>query len=126
MISFTFKKAQIASILATAVDFLVMRMIVQMAGLAWVVPASAIGTILGGVTHFLVSRTWVFRAGEGRWTVHMSRYLLVWAGNLILSVSVLYLLTHYTSINYLVAKIGIAIGLAVFYNYVLQKRFVFK
>lgn len=126
MISFTFKKAQIASVLATAVDFLVMRLIVQIAGLAFVVPASAIGTILGGVTHFLVSRTWVFRAGEGRWTVHLGRYLLVWAGNLILSVSVLFLLTRYTSINYLVAKIGIAIGLAVFYNYVLQKRFVFK
>ena len=115
MISFTFKKAQIASILATAVDFLVMHMIVQMAGLAWVVPASAIGTILGGVTHFLVSRTWVFRAGEGRW-----------AGNRRRSVSGLDLLTRDTSINYLVAKIGIAIGLAVFYNYVLQKRFVFK
>jgi putative flippase GtrA len=126
MISFTFKKAQIASVLATAVDFLVTRLVVQIAGLGFVVPASAIGTILGGVTHFLVSRTWVFRAGEGRWTVHLGRYLLVWTGNLILSTSVLYLLTHYTSINYLVAKIGIAIGLAVFYNYVLQKRYVFK
>jgi putative flippase GtrA len=126
MISFTFKKAQIASILATAVDFLVMRLIVQITGLAYVVPASAIGTILGGITHFLVSRTWVFQAGEGRWTVHLGRYLMVWVGNLILSVSVLYLLTRYTSVNYLVAKIGIAIGLAVFYNYVLQKKFVFK
>jgi putative flippase GtrA len=126
MISFTFKKAQIASVLATAVDFLVMRLIVQIAGLPYVVPASAIGTVLGGITHFLVSRGWVFRAGEGRWKVHLGKYLLVWTGNLLLSVSVLYLLTHYTSINYLVAKIGIAIGLAVFYNYVLQKKFVFK
>jgi putative flippase GtrA len=58
--------------------------------------------------------------------VHLGRYLMVWVGNLILSVSVLYLLTRYTSVNYLVAKIGIAIGLAVFYNYVLQKKFVFK
>src|ERR1700735_271044 len=98
MISFTFKKAQIASVLATAVDFLVMRLIVQIAGLAYVVPASAIGTILGGIPHFLVSRTWVFRAGEGSWSVHLARYLLVWAGNLLLSVSVLYLLTHFTTL----------------------------
>lgn len=125
MISFTFKKAQIASVLATAVDFLIMRFLVQAAGV-WYVAASAIGTLFGGITHFLISRTWVFRAGEGRWSDQLGRYLLVWMGNLLLNTSVLYLLTHYAGINYQIAKIGIAIGVAVFYNYVLQKRFVFN
>ena len=126
MISFTFKKAQVASVLATAVDFLVMRFIVQEVGLSYVVPASATGTVCGGIVYFLLSRNWVFRAGEKNWSTQAGRFLLVWAGNLLLNTSVLYLLTHYTTINYQIAKIGIAIGVAVFYNYVLQKRFVFK
>ena len=124
MISLTFKKAQVASLLATTVDFLIMRLLVQAAGV-WYIAASAIGTVFGGVTHFLLSRNWVFEAGEGKLPVQFGKYALVWAGNLLLNTSVLYLLTRYAGINYQIAKIGIAIGVAVFYNYVLQKRFVF-
>ena len=121
----TFTKAQLASIMATGVDFLVTFLLVQGAGL-WVVAAGAAGTISGGITHFLVSRGWVFQAREGKWQGQVGRYLLVWLGNLLLNVSVFFLLTHYTGMNYLLAKVIIAIGVAVFYNYVLQKRYVFK
>lgn len=126
MISFTFKKAQIASVLASALDFLVMCFIVQLAGTPYIVAASATGTVCGGIAYFLMGRSWVFRAGEGKWTTQFGKFALVWAGNLLLNTSVLYLSTHYTDINYKIAKIGIAIGVAVFYNYLLQKRFVFK
>lgn len=120
-----FTKAQIASLLASCIDFLVMLFLVQVAG-AWYLAASATGTLCGGITHFLVSRGWVFQAQEGKWSGQVGRYLLVWAGNLLLNVSALFLLTYYTGMNYLLAKIIIAIGVAVFYNYILQKRFVFK
>lgn len=128
----TFTRAQIASVLATCVDFLLTIFLVQLIGGPHAASGTALtfcsatGIICGGVTHFLISRTWVFRAQEQKWSRQLPRYVLVWIGNLVLNVSVLYLLTHYTSINYLVAKIVIAIGVAVFYNYVLQKRFVFK
>jgi putative flippase GtrA len=121
----TFTKAQIASVLATLVDFLVTFLLVQGAGV-WYLAAGAIGTITGGITHFLISRNWVFQAQEAKWHAQARRYLLVWVGNLLLNVSVLFLLTHYTGMNYLMAKIVVSVGLAVFYNYVLQKRFVFK
>ena len=121
----TFTKAQIASILATGVDFLVTFLLVQGAGTG-IVPAGAAGTVCGGITHFLVSRGWVFQAREGKWQVQLTRYVMVWLGNLLLNVSVLFLLTHYTRMNYLLAKVIIAVGMAVFYNYVLQKRYVFK
>jgi putative flippase GtrA len=121
----TFTKAQIASVLATGVDFLVTFLLVQEAGV-WYLAAGAAGTISGGITHFLVSRSWVFEARDGKWQVQVAKYLLVWLGNLLLNVSVLFLLTHYTGMNYLLAKVIIAVGIAVFYNYVLQKRYVFK
>jgi len=121
----TFTRAQIASLLASAVDFLVTFGLVSGLGVQ-VLVGGATGTLSGGVTHFLLSRNWVFRAGEGKWHVHARKYLIVWIGNLLLNVSVLFLLTHYMRMNYLLAKIVTAIGIAVFYNYVLQKRYVFK
>ena len=121
----TFTKAQIASLLATGVDFLVTWLLVQLAG-APIVAGGATGTLCGGVTHFMVSRNWVFNAQEERWAAQVNRYVLVWIGNFLLNVSGLWLLTHYTGIKDLFAKVIVAVSVAVCYNYPLQKRFVFK
>ena len=121
----TFTKAQLISLLATGIDFGVSFLLVKVMGAPYLA-GSATGTITGGTTHFLISRNWVFSAQEKKWTGQLSRYLLVWIGNLILNVSGLYLLVHFAGMNFMIAKIVIATSIAVFYNYVLQKRFVFK
>ncbi|HEV3411445.1 MAG TPA: hypothetical protein VG101_03160, partial [Puia sp.] len=64
----TFTKAQLASLVATGVDFLVTYLLIHWAG----VPSTAVsgrvtlygvtGTICGGVTYFLIGRHWVFSA----------------------------------------------------------------
>jgi putative flippase GtrA len=74
----------------------------------------------------MVSRHWVFNAREQKWVTQVNRYVLVWIGNLVLNGSGLYLLTRYTGIQPMLAKVVTAISVAVFYNYILQKRFVFK
>jgi putative flippase GtrA len=84
------------------------------------------GTLCGGLTHFMISRNWVFNAQEKKWTAQVNRYVLVWIGNLALNASGLYLLTRYTGIQPMMAKVITATLVAVIYNYTLQKRFVFK
>ncbi|MBN9383642.1 MAG: GtrA family protein [Chitinophagaceae bacterium] len=121
----TFTKAQAASLVASCVDFLVTWLLVRQLG-APPVPGSVTGTICGGVTHFLISRNWAFSAQEKKWTGQLTRYALVWIGNLILNASGVWLLYHIAGWNVWPAKIVTAIGIAVFYNYVLQKRYVFK
>ncbi|WP_188931158.1 GtrA family protein [Puia dinghuensis] len=121
----TFTKAQISSLLATGVDFLVTFLLIRLAGVP-IVAGGATGTICGGVTHFMVSRNWVFNAQEGKWAAQLNRYVLVWIGNFLLNVSGLWLITHYTGITGMLAKVIVAVTVAVCYNYVLQKRFVFK
>lgn len=142
----TFTKAQIASIVATGVDFAITFLLLHFAGASGSVfgtpgsvfgapgsvfgtpgvAAGAIGTVCGGITHFLVSRQWVFRAQEKKWLAQVNRYVLVWIGNLLLNVSGLWLLLHYTEITPMAAKVIVAVAVAVLYNYTLQKRFVFK
>jgi putative flippase GtrA len=121
----TFTKAQLTSILATGVDFGITYLLLHIAGVP-IVAAGATGTICGGVTAFLVSRNWVFNAQEGKWVAQLNRYVFVWIGNFLLNVSGLWLLTHYTGIKDMLAKVITAVTVAICYNYPLQKRFVFK
>ena len=121
----TFSKAQLASIMATGVDFSISWVLLHAAGLPIMVSGPA-GTLCGGVTHFLISRNWVFRAQERKWHAQAPRYVLVWIGNFLLNYSGLWLLTHFTGIKDMFAKVITAVMVAVCYNYVLQKRFVFK
>ena len=128
----TFTKAQIASLLATGVDFGVTWLLLHWAGVPSAAASTIVtfygvtGTLCGGVTHFLMSRTWVFNAQEKKWAEQLNRYSLVWIGNLVLNASGLYLLSRYTTIDHMIAKVVTGLSIAVFYNYVLQKRYVFK
>ena len=121
----TFTKAQLTAILATGVDFGIFFLLLNVAGVP-VVASGATGTICGGATNFLLNRNWVFNAQVEKWAAQLNRYVLVWIGNLVLNVSGLWLLTHYTSLKDMFAKIITAVTVAVCYNYPLQKRFVFK
>jgi putative flippase GtrA len=128
----TFTKAQLASLLATGVDFLVTAVLLRWAGIPPVAASARVtfygvtGTLCGGFTYFMISRSWVFNAQEKKWMAQVNRYVPVWIGNLVLNGSGLYLLTRYTGIQPMLAKAITATLVAVFYNYPLQKRFVFK
>jgi putative flippase GtrA len=122
---FTFLKAQLSSIAATLVDFLVTISLVE--GLhCWYVFGSVVGTITGGCTHFMLGRNWVFKAGEREIQTQALKYLLVWIVYLCLSTAGVYIITHYAGVNYLISKVCVTVVLSVGYNYVLHKKFVFK
>ncbi|MEO6316265.1 MAG: GtrA family protein [Chitinophagaceae bacterium] len=121
----TFLKAQASSLAASATDFVVTVLLVEFTGTR-VVLASIEGTISGGIVNFIINRSWVFAAGEKKPLAQIFRYVLVWTGNLALNASGMYLVTHYTRLNYMISKIIIGIIVGVLYNYFLQKKFVFK
>jgi|SRR5450432_3466170 putative flippase GtrA len=124
----TFLKAQAAAIIGSLVDFLVYALLVQLTGNtpAMVSLATAEGAVCGGVVNFLIIRTWVFNEGQNKKHVQVMRYILVWAGSILLNSSGMYLITYFTTINYAIARILVSVLVGVFYNYFLQKRFVFK
>lgn len=127
----TFTKAQLASLVATGVDFLVTFLLLRWAGLPSASASGRVtvygvtGTFCGGITHFLISRHWVFQAREGKWTGQMNRYVLVWIGNLALNAAGIYLLSR-AGFAPMLAKVTTATTVAIVYNYTLQKRFVFN
>ena len=125
MMKWTFFKAQASSLTASSVDYAVTTMLKEWIGFGYLL-ASILGTISGGVVNFWMNRRWAFDAREKKMYFQIVKYVLVWVGNLGLVTLGVFLLTHYGGINYLVSKICVSLFVGFFYNYTLQKRFVFK
>jgi putative flippase GtrA len=121
----TFIKAQAVSLTATIVDYLTTILFVALLH-QWYVTGNIAGMFAGGITYFLLGRFWVFKAQDNNVLPQAARYLLVWTGYLMLSVSLVFLITQYAGVNYIISKICVSIVLAAGYNYVLQRFFVFK
>jgi len=121
----TFFKANLASVIASACDYLVTIMAVQLLGMD-VVVAGITGTITGGIINFWIGRQWVFSAVESKAHRQAVRYGIVWLGNLLLNATGMYVFTKLAGLYYMTAKIITSLVVAIFYNYPLQKRYVFK
>ncbi|WP_461453082.1 GtrA family protein [Mucilaginibacter sp.] len=120
----TFIKAQASSIISTGADLLTTVICKEFLGI-WYVAASFIGTFVGGATNFGLGRRWVFDGRHKKVPVQLVKYLITWSGNLLLTTSGVFIITHYCGISYFISKIIVAVTVGIFYNYMLQKRFVF-
>lgn len=120
-----FLKAQASSLIATAVDFLVTALLGKGLGV-WYLAATVTGTVSGGITNFLLGRYWAFSSKEEGAGLQAIKYFIVWSGNFVLNVGGVYLFTDIFHIDFMISKIGVSLIVAIGYNYVLQKFFVFK
>ncbi len=121
----TFIRAQAASLTASCIDFLTTILLVSVFH-CWYMVGTVLGTIAGGIAYFSLGRSWIFDAKEKKLMPQVVRYLMVWIGYLLLNASFVFLITHYAGVNYIVSKVSVSILLGISYNYLLQKKFVFK
>ena len=120
----TFLKAQASSLTATSVDYIVTFLLKEW--LQWHMLASILGTVSGGIVNFTMNRSWVFKAGDKKVESQALKYILVWIGNLVLVTTGVFILTKWGGLDLMVAKIIVSLIVGFFYNYFLQKKFVFK
>lgn len=121
----TFLKANISSSIASFFDYLVTIFLVTFFRVD-VVIASTTGTIFGGILNFVIGRTWVFQSRKRKVHQQAVRYGIVWTGNLFLNTTGMYILTKLLKVHYVVSKLFVSLLVGFCYNYVLQKRYVFK
>lgn len=121
----TFVKAQASSFIASIIDFLTTIVCKEFFSV-WYVTASLIGTIVGGVTNFILGRAWVFKKRKEK-TIPLQaiKYLLVWAGNVGLNTGGVFMVTHFIGLDYKISKVLVSFTVGITYNYFLQKKFVF-
>ena len=117
-------RLQIASVIGSAVDYLITFFLTRNLNL-WYLYSNIAGNICGFVLQFILLKKWVFTDSEGKTPLQFGKYLLSFAGNLILSAAGIYLFTHFFHCHYLVSKTICSVLLGLTYNYWVQKRFVF-
>jgi len=128
---FSFLKFQAAAIIATGVDFTVYYSIDHGLDLKNFVEkpyviAAIFSALSGAIVNFTILKYWAADASQKKLIHQVGRYVIVSAGSLLLNVSLIYLITEFFQISSDISKIISAIIVAVSYNFILQKYFVFK
>ena len=120
-----FLRSQVAAFISTCVDYLTVITLTEIAGL-WYIYSNVFGALLGAITNFSLGRHWTIKAQTGAVGNQAFKYALVSLGSVCLNTFGLFALKEWGNVNYIVAKIIVGILIAVCFNYVLQKHFVFK
>ncbi|WP_302951087.1 GtrA family protein [Leyella stercorea] len=120
-----FGKAQCSAWVASAVDFGITLILTSFAGV-WYGYSTFIGAVCGGITNCGINYRWVFHATGMKKKYMAMRYLFVWIGSIVLNTFGTWLLTELSGVNYIISKTIVAAFVAVFWNYHLQRTFVFR
>jgi len=121
----TFCKAQISAQVATLIDFVVSVLLAELVGI-WYLYATFLGAISGGISNCIMNYRWVFD-NEGLKKKKVAyKYAIVWTGSIVLNTLGTYVLTELSSQYFIFSKAIVSILVAVFWNYQLQRLFVYK
>lgn len=122
----SFSRYTVSAATATASDFMTLIMLKEYVGLD-PVTATFIGACCGATVAFFLGRNWTFLNKEGRMTVQGIRFVLVVAGSILLNTFGEYLLTEVWIVgHYMLARIITAVSVGLFYNFPMQRYFVFN
>lgn len=135
----TFLKALFSSQLASLVDISVTFLLANVFGLYYVY-STAIGSVSGGVFNCVVNYEWTFRYSECSKLSVAIKYIIVWLGSIFFNTGGTYLLTELMNRApfvknmadfafdnmFMLPKIIVAVLVGIFWNYYLQKYFVFR
>jgi putative flippase GtrA len=121
----TFGRHQVGSIVATGIDFATMSALVSGLGMSPVL-STAIGAAVGGVSNFLLGRHWIFSAKHDPIGGQAGRYVFVSGASLGWNTAGEYVLHDLLGIQYLLARVIIAALVSVFWNFPIQRAFVYR
>jgi len=113
------------AIIATAFDFGSFMLFNDVLNF-WYVLSSFLGSLIGGITAFLLNRNWAFIAIDKKIKTQAIKYLMVWGGSITLNTYGLYLLVENSDLTEVISKMIVAVFVGVVYNFLMARFFVFK
>ncbi len=121
----SFGRAQVSSLIASGSDMAVLFGLVELFNV-WYVLATALGAFMGAVGNFLLGRYWSFEAQDRPPQGQAFRYALVSAGSLLLNAGGVYAVTEWGGLKYGYSKLVVSLLIGFFFNFPLQRHYVFK
>ena len=135
---FMFLRSSVSSQIASWLDMGVAFVLFAFAGFyPWI--STAVGAIAGGVVNCCINYRFTFHAGACSYKAVAVKYAIVWVGSLVLNTagtSLVYeILKHWTWLEttagftpdgcFAAARLGVSLVVSVFWNYLLQRSFVY-
>lgn len=135
----TFVKAQLSAQVASLCDFVVTILLATICGMFYLY-ATFIGSVVGGIVNCVINYRWVFHAGGCKKKYIAGKYLLVWVGSIVLNTWGTFALTEWLTSQswmqhlpmfcldnvFLIIKGVVALLVGFFWNYQLQRTFVYR
>lgn len=134
-----FIKAQLSAQVATFIDFLVTILLAKWVGLFYLY-ATFFGSVVGGIINCVINYKWVFQSKACKRTHVALKYIAVWGGSILLNTWGTFALTEgltrmqwindwlgrYVDDVFIVSKMVVALLVAFFWNYSMQRVFVYR
>ena len=124
----SFFRYNASAMTASAVDFGLAIFCKEILGIYYVL-ATFIGAISGGIVAFLLGRNWTYLSKEEKPQTQGLKYALVWCGSIFLNTYGVYFFTEFIGVDekhFAFTRILTASIVGAFYNFPLQRYFVFK
>jgi putative flippase GtrA len=121
----TFVRHQSGSLIASAVDFSTMIAAVRLLELH-PAAATALGAAAGAIVNFLLGRYWIFPDGRATAGTSAVRYAFVSLISLGLNSAGEYVLVTFARMQYVIARLLVAIAVSVVWNFPMQRSFVYR
>jgi putative flippase GtrA len=116
---------QLGAVACTGIDFAVMIGLVQGLDLS-PVAAAAIGASCGGLSNFALGRMWIFKRVAGSAPAQAVRYAVVSAASAGWNALGEHVLHDVARFQYVVARVIVAVAVSLFWNFPMQRHFVFQ
>jgi putative flippase GtrA len=121
----SFSRSQVSSIAATLIDYGVLFSLTEVFHV-WYVISTAAGALAGAIANFLLNRHWSFEATYDSAHQQAGRYALISGISLLLNTGGVWAMTEYFKIHYSISVVSISILVGLFFNFPLQRGYVFR
>ncbi|MBK9255940.1 MAG: GtrA family protein [Saprospiraceae bacterium] len=121
----TFIRAQLVSICATTVDFLISILLHHLLGMYYVT-ATTIGAFCGSITSFSLGRNWVFLNRRGRLSIQFLRFVIINGFSIFGNTTGVFFFKENFDISFIASRVIVAILIGIFFNFFMNRYFVFR
>jgi putative flippase GtrA len=125
----TFARAQFSAFVCGMCDYFIMILLTEFTKIHYTV-SIAIACVIGAIMNFSVNKIWTFYSKNNHYkfslTQQIWRFLFVVVSSIGLKMFGTYLLTTYLHIDYKISRLITDVIVSIFYNYMLQRYWVFK
>jgi putative flippase GtrA len=121
----TFIRSQIVSITATSIDFIISIFLHEFLALYYVT-ATTIGSICGAFTSFLLGRNWAFLNKNGKIRKQVFRFIVISIFSIFANTTGVFFFKENFDISFIASRIIVAVLVGVFFNFFMNRYFVFR